>query len=165
MKTFKLRSQIRILSFLFITVLIVSGITAFPLQTELNYLVKALEPHPGVLYHWLSEVSHALHDMNSLYPFLSYGTDWLAFAHILISIFFIGVFKDPVRNIWITQTGIISCILIFPLALIAGHIRSVPLFWQGIDCSFGALGLLPLLLIHSKTKQLIAYSHTYQPLN
>jgi hypothetical protein len=29
------------------------------------------------------------------YPFLAYGTDWLAFAHIVIAVFFIGPLVKP----------------------------------------------------------------------
>jgi len=138
----------------FIILLVLSGITAFPLQTELNFLVALLGEDTGLLYQWINEVSVAINYINSNYPFLAYGTDWLAFAHIVISIFFIGVYIDPVRNIWITHTGIIACLLIFPVAFIAGYFRAIPLFWQLIDCSFGALGLIPLLLIHKHTKAL-----------
>jgi hypothetical protein len=34
-----------------------------------------------------------------VHPWLAYGTDWLAFAHIVIAVFFIGPFVDPVQNI------------------------------------------------------------------
>jgi hypothetical protein len=151
----KLHRQIKRIATLFITLLVLSGVTAFPLQTELNFLVAYLEADSGILYQWISEVSYAINFINNNYPFLAYGTDWLAFSHIVISIFFIGVYKDPVRNIWITHTGIIACLLVFPVAFIAGYVREIPLYWQLIDCSFGALGLIPLLLIHQKTKHLI----------
>jgi hypothetical protein len=151
----KLHRQIKRIATLFITLLVLSGVTAFPLQTELNFLVDYLEADSGILYQWISEVSYAINFINNNYPFLAYGTDWLAFSHIVISIFFIGVYKDPVRNIWITHTGIIACLLVFPVAFIAGYVREIPLYWQLIDCSFGALGLIPLILIHQKTKHLI----------
>ena len=164
MKSFKLQQQIRKTAVLFIIILIVSGLTAFPLETELNILLASLRNHPNAIYLWINKVTNAVHQMNMHYPFLAYGTDWLAFAHIIIALFFIGVYKDPVKNIWITQIGIIACFLIFPLALIAGYIREVPIFWQLIDCSFGALGLIPLLYIHHKTNQLISTTplYTYQ---
>lgn len=151
----KLLKQIRKIVIVFIALLVLSGITAFPLQTELNFLESSLKGNSGLFYQWINDVSIAINDLNNNYPFLAYGTDWLAFAHIVISIFFIGVYKNPIQNIWITHTGIIACLLIFPLAFIAGYFRGIPLFWQLIDCSFGALGLIPLLLIHQKTKQII----------
>ncbi|PCI97917.1 MAG: hypothetical protein COB15_06985 [Flavobacteriales bacterium] len=150
----KILQKIRRTVTLFIVLLVLSGVTAFPLQTELNFLVDSLTPNSGLIYQWLSEVSTAINDINANYPFLAYGTDWLAFSHIVISIFFIGVYIDPVRNIWITHTGIIACLLVFPVAFIAGYIRNIPLFWQLIDCCFGALGLIPLILIHKNTKEL-----------
>lgn len=141
---------------IFITLLTLSGITAFPLQAELNFLVKIFDINGGngIVELWLSDVNKAVNDINLKYPFVFYGTDWLAFAHIVIGIFFIGVYKNPVKNVWITKTGIISCLLIFPLAFIAGYFRGIPLFWQLIDCSFGAIGLIPLIIIHKNTKKL-----------
>ncbi|NQX97472.1 MAG: hypothetical protein HRT73_06285 [Flavobacteriales bacterium] len=155
MKTNKTLKKTKRITAFFILLLVLSGITAFPLQTELNFLVDSLTPNSGLLYQWLNEVSTAINDINNNYPFLAYGTDWLAFAHIIISIFFIGVYIDPVKNIWITHTGIIACLLVFPVAFIAGYVRGIPLFWQFIDCCFGALGLIPLIIIHKNTKQLI----------
>jgi hypothetical protein len=86
-----------------------------------------------------------LRESYAKYPWLAYGTDWLAFAHVVIAIFFIGAFMDPVRNIWILKAGIIGCVLVIPLALICGAIRQIPFGWRMIDCSFGAFGVIPLL--------------------
>lgn len=109
---------------------------------------------------WLSTVYEAVKATNAAYPHLSYGTDWLAFAHLLLAVLFIGPAKDPVRNIWVIQFGIIACIAIFPLAFIAGSIRHIPFFWQLIDCCFGAIGIIPLLLAYCYTKQLIYLQST-----
>lgn len=139
----------------FIALLVLSGVTAFPLQAELNFLSEYFNGNSGVLQLWIIEVNVAINYINQHYPFLAYGTDWLAFSHIVISIFFIGVYKNPVQNIWITTTGIIACVLIFPVAFIAGYFRNIPFFWILIDCSFGALGLIPLIIIHKNTQQII----------
>ena len=48
---------------------------------------------------WVERVSEALNSTSTLYPFLAYGTDWLAFAHLAIAVVFIGPYVDPVRNI------------------------------------------------------------------
>jgi hypothetical protein len=40
----------------------------------------------------------------------------------------------------------IACAGVLPLALIAGHVRGIPPVWRFIDCSFGVIGILPLLL-------------------
>ena len=68
---------------------------------------------------------------------MSYGTDWLAFAHFVIAILFVGPFRDPQKNIWVIQFGLIASFLIIPFAFIAGAVREIPLFWRIIDCSFG----------------------------
>jgi hypothetical protein len=145
--------RIRILLAVFIAGLVLSGITALPLQTELGWLdsflhADALRPFAqskGLLA-WITRVHTALATTNSEFPFLAYGTDWLAFAHIILAILFIGPFVDPVRNKWVITFGLIACAGVFPLALIAGHLRGIPLGWRLIDCSFGIFGAIPLLL-------------------
>jgi hypothetical protein len=94
---------------------------------------------------WIERVYQALSDTNARYPFLAYGTDWLAFAHLVIAVAFIGPYIDPVRNKWIITFGLIACAGVIPLALIAGPIRGIPFPWRLIDCSFGILGCIPLL--------------------
>jgi hypothetical protein len=42
--------------------------------------------------------------------------------------------------------GLIACASVIPLALIAGPIRGIPFPWRLIDCSFGVLGSVPLLI-------------------
>jgi hypothetical protein len=80
-----------------------------------------------------------------------YGTDWLAFAHVVIAIAFIGPFKDPVKNRWVIEFGIIACILIVPWVFVFAGIRELPFFWKLIDWSFGILGIIPLWLARKYT--------------
>ena len=101
----------------FIIGLVLSGITAFPLETELS---------------WLASILHA---------------DWLAFAHLVIAVAFFGPYIDPVRNKWVITFGLIACVGVIPLALIAGAIRGIPLPWRLVDCSFGFFSSVPLLFI------------------
>ena len=54
-----------------------------------------------------------------------------------------GVLRDPVKNIWVIEFGMICCVLVIPLALIAGPIREIPFWWRVIDCSF-AVAIVPL---------------------
>ena len=150
----KLHLRIRLLLILFIVGLIVSGLSAFPLETELRWLTQFCTSGTSLACHWLSKCYHALQDVNARYPFLAYGTDWLAFAHLVIAVAFIGPLMNPFRNIWVIQFGMIACVSVIPLALIAGHIRGIPFFWQMIDCSFGFLGIIPLWLCHRYIRQL-----------
>jgi len=144
--------RIRVWICVFIVGLVLSGITAFPLVHETALLCRIFQVAPSslagepALHVWLRTVHQALADSYARYPFLAYGTDWLAFAHLVIAVAFIGPFRDPVRNKWILVFGVISCIGVLPLALIAGPIRGIPFYWRLIDCSFGIFGALPLLL-------------------
>lgn len=144
----ELRS-IRIWLALFIIGLVLSGITAFPLVHETAWLARNLEAHPilpaGVIA-WIYHVHAALADESARYPFLAYGTDWLAFAHLVIAVAFVGPLIDPVRNKWVMQFGVIACVGVFALALIAGPLRGIPPLWCAIDCSFGLFGVIPLLV-------------------
>jgi hypothetical protein len=153
--------RIRIWLAIFIAGLVLSGITAFPLQTEIHWLLASthnsflLGPAESTnLLPWLERVEDALRVTNDRYPFLAYGTDWLAFAHLVIAIAFIGPYVDPVRNRWIITFGLISCAGVIPLALIAGAVRDIPLPWRFIDCSFGVFGSIPLLICRQSIRVL-----------
>lgn len=136
----------------FIAALVLSGITAFPLAWELHQLTTVLgidtsvppETHTGISF-WLASVDQGLQKTYAVYPWMAYGTDWLAFAHIVIAVFFFGPLINPVRNEWVIQAGLVACLLVLPLALIFGPLRGIPIYWRLIDCSFGVLGAVPLL--------------------
>jgi hypothetical protein len=145
-----LKRQIGYWTMFFIAGLMLSGITAFPLEAELAWLSRNSEMLPGYMTAWISRVFEGVSKTNAAFPFISYGTDWLAFAHIMIGLLFIGVIIDPVKNKWITGWGIWCCILVPPVAFIAGPVRDIPLFHRLIDCGFGLIGIIPLLIIRSK---------------
>lgn len=158
-----LKKRVRSLLVCFIIALLLSGVTAFPLEWELSLLYSWLaspnSPVPRLwpdLAQWIAFVYIGLQDTYRHYPFMGYGTDWLAFAHIVIAIAFWGPLKDPVRNIWVIEFGMIACILIIPLALICGPIREIPLFWRLIDCSFGVVGIIPLWFCRQTILRIVA---------
>lgn len=151
----KLLKQIRILTIIFIIVLVISGVTAFPVYEELKWLVNTNHlPGNEALQKWLMKVWLGVQKTHEEFPFIFYGFDWLAFAHIVIAILFIGVYRHPVRNRWIILWAMITCGCIIPLAFIAGFIRGIPFFHILIDCSFGVIGLIPLYIIQTKIKKL-----------
>jgi len=150
----QLERKIRRLIVLFIIGLALSGITAFPIETQLAFAVSHQSVLPFFVKGWLIHVYEGVKATNAIYPFISYGTDWLAFAHLVIAVVFIGPLKDPVRNIWVIQFGMIACVMIFPLALIAGPIRQIPFYWQIIDCSFGVFGFILLYWCYRCIKKL-----------
>jgi hypothetical protein len=146
---------------LFIAGLILSGLTAFPLLRELSLLCRwlgisdptAYETLTG-LHRWLAFVFFGIQKTYAAFPFVGYGTDWLAFGHFIIALFFIGPFRDPVRNAWVLRCGLVACAAVIPLALICGHVRQIPLEWRLLDCSFGILGAIPLFYCLHLTKRL-----------
>lgn len=159
----RLRRQIRIVISVFIVCLVLSGLTAFALRHELEWLTQLFgvpstaspESYTGLKF-WLVTVREGLRETYDKYPFMAYGTDWLALAHIVIAIFFIGPLIDPVRNRWIITSGMIACGLVVLLAIIAGPLRGIPFYWRMIDCSFGVVGMIPLWLCQRYIRELAA---------
>lgn len=154
--------RIRGLLLFFVIGLVISGLTAFPLVWEVGMLHRylgegsaAAEWWPG-LAAWITRVYRGLAETDSRHPFILYGTDWLAFAHLTIAVVFWGPIKDPVRNVWVIEFGMIACLLIVPLALICGPVRGIPFYWQLLDCSFGAVGIIPLWLARREVKRIEA---------
>lgn len=144
---------------LFVVGLVLSGITAFPLLTELRLLAgwlgiddPAQYPQLTGLRHWIGRVLFALEQNHREFPFLAYGYDWLAFGHLCIAVFFIRPFWKPLESDWALKCGLVCCAAVIPTALIAGQVREIPLYWRLIDCSFGVLGAVPLLYCLSLTR-------------
>jgi len=153
--------RIRIWLLVFIAGLVLSGLTAFPIEGELRLVNRVFgvsaQPPAGsepAVHTWLRRVYLGMADTNRRYPFIAYGTDWLAYAHFAIAIAFLGPLRDPVRNRWVLVFGLIACAGVIPLALIAGPIRGIPFYWRIIDSSFGVFGAIPLVLCLRYTQRL-----------
>ena len=112
----------------FIFCLVMSGVTAFPLRHELELLSRILgvpSDAPAAsqtgLSFWVATVRDGLWEAYSAHPWLGYGTDWLAFGHIVISLFFIGPWRAPVANAWVLKIGLVACAGVLPLPSFAGR--------------------------------------------
>ena len=141
--------------------LVLSGVTALPLQGELDLLARWLgaenlapEQATSGFVKWILIVRDALHSTYAKFPFMTYGTDWLGFAHIIIAILFVGALRHPVRNAWLFTFGMIASVLIIPWALITGEVRGIPIYWRLIDCSFALGGFVPCWLCHRWAREL-----------
>jgi len=164
----QLLRSLRLWLSLFILGLILSGLTAFLLEQETAWLASFLETYPILpdsITLWVARVHAALLDTNLHYPFLAYGTDWLGFAHLVLAIVFLGPLRDPVRNKWVLQFGVIACLAVISLALIAGPLRGIPPLWRAIDCSFGVFGAIPLLICLHRVKRLEQFQQIVLTLN
>lgn len=181
-----LRRRIRLMVWVFIIGLVFSGVTAIPLQWELNLAARLLggeeagaasgvslvidfpelkfvaKDHAagGGLTGWVVRVRDGLNDTYAKYPFIAYGTDWLAFGHLMIALVFVGALRDPVRNAWLFDFAMIACVLVIPFALIFGGVRGIPIYWRLIDCSFGAFGIIPVWLCRGWVKELQKPAHS-----
>lgn len=162
----QLRRRICWLTWFFIIGLVLSGVTAIPLVTEVNWLstvtgARQLVEQPGSTIApqwavWLERIRQSLVETDAQHPALFYGTDWLAFGHIVIGISFIGALRDPVRNRWLFDFGLIACAMVIPWAFVFGGVREIPVWWRLIDCSFGVFGAVPLWWCRRWAKELEA---------
>ena len=155
--------RVRMLLVLVAVGLVLSGLTAVPIEGELRWLTRVLgaKPEQGPeaftgLLRWLVLIRDAVVDTNARYPFLAYGTDWLAFGHIMIAVAFLGALRDPVRNAWVVDFGLIGCVGVLMLALFWGGFRGIPFWWRLIDCSFGVGCAVPLLIARRDLRRLEA---------
>ena len=135
----------------FVVGLVLSGLTAIPLEREVDLLAAGMGIPVGAspgelagLRQWIAAVREGIHQVSFRYPFMAYGTDWLAFAHVVIAVAFLGPLRDPVRNVWVITFGMVACAMVIPMALVFGYVRDIPLGWRIIDCCFGVVGFLPL---------------------
>lgn len=154
----RLKTAIHRRIILFMVLLCLSGLTAIPIEPQLRLALDVL-PKDSVLHHWLAYVLVAYTQTAVQYPFLLYGYDWLAFAHIIIALFFIGPYKDPIQNQWVIEAGLWACVLVIPFAFVAGHFRGIPLWWRFADCSFGVFGFLLLWNIRTLVNRLSVYQN------
>jgi hypothetical protein len=155
--------RFRVMMVLFIIGLVLSGVTAFPLLLELRILSSwlgldgpALPASANALQTWIFTIRHGLESTYTSYPWIAYGTDWLAFGHLVIAGFFVGPLINPRTSRSVLYTGIVACIAVIPLALICGPLRGIPFYWRLIDCAFGVFGILPLLYCLKLLKQIEA---------
>ena len=100
-------TKIRLCLVIVMAGLFVAGITAFPLLAEVNWLSQLLVGTGGsldpALYdgvtQWILTVRQGLEVTYLDYPWLAYGTDWLAYGHLMILLFFIVFCHTLVWNV------------------------------------------------------------------
>ena len=127
--------------------LFLSGVTVWPAVWELKAAVGIVwgdSTPTGGLHAFFLQAIEGIQSLEADYPFMLYAHDWLAFAHIVLAILFAGAIRDPVRNIWIVQCGLIMCALVPVLAVICIPMRGLPFYWFWMDFAFAPGAALPL---------------------
>ena len=150
----KLRRKIKAVIIITIVGLLLNGISAVPLQTELKILLSNPDALPAFVRDWWMYVQKGVSETSWNYTFMRYGFDWLAFAHLLIAIAFLGPLKDPIKNEWVITWGMIASALSALMALGWEQKRLIPLWWACIDASIAIIAFLILLLCNSWVQQL-----------
>ena len=130
--------------------LFVSGVTVWPAIPELKIgleILSRLGFGDTEMHGFCSRILHSLQLIDRDHPQIMYGYDWLAFAHIMLAVLFAGAIRDPIRNIWIVQCGLIMCASVPVLAAVCIPIREIPWFWFLIDFSFAPAASIPLIIV------------------
>ena len=121
-------------------VLIHDAARPFLSEAVIRRTIEALSDADGALpagvAAWLRTVRDAVATTARDAPLMFYGTDWLAFGHFVIGLAFVGALRDPVRNRWLYEFGMIACALVPLWALVFGHVRGIPLWWRALDAAF-----------------------------
>ena len=127
----------------FMLALAASGLSAIPLRWEVGLLdrwfgaASFMQQVWPSMAGWIGQVNVGVQNGYGQYPFLAYGTDWLAFGHVAIALAFIGgrcVIR--IRNVWVVEFGMMACALVIPWALVFGAVRGIPIFWTVVDMCF-----------------------------
>ncbi len=129
--------------------LFISGITVWPAVPGLQFGQQILGRfgfEDSQLYSFSAQILASLQAVASDHPQILYGYDWLAFAHIVLAILFAGAIRDPVRNKWIIECGLIMCLLVPVLAATCIPLRQIPWFWFWIDFAFAPAAAVPLAI-------------------
>ncbi len=155
-------SMIRWWLITFMMVLAISGLTAVPLVWLTGLFANITSTWSGPWHDRASSAEAAMIHVDHTYPFLFYGTDWLAFAHVVIALAFLGPYRDPVRNRWVIEWALISCALVVVVAFAWAPVRGIPFFWRCVDASFGVVGAIPLWLVLRRIDRLEAMPHSHR---
>ncbi len=153
-RTKLLMFKVRVLLLLVIVGTVLAGLTAIPIPQGIQMLNRHLgegtkmETFYPPMAKWITHVYNGVTEVHNEQPFIFYGTDWLAFGHMVIAIAFVGPLIDPVRNKWVVVFGMIASVLVIPWAFIFGPIRGIPFFWQIIDCCFGIAAFIGLWMAY-----------------
>lgn len=155
------RNRIRACTWLLIVGLTLSGLTAIPIESEVALGRAILGADwrgggwlPAAASKWLGTLDRGIATTAAQAPFMFYGTDWLAFGHLMIALAFVGALVDPVRNRWLYQFGMIASLLVPVWAGLFGQLRGVPIWWRFVDASFGVGAFIPAWLCSRWTAEL-----------
>ncbi|MBI5360025.1 MAG: hypothetical protein HZA48_05525 [Planctomycetes bacterium] len=153
--------RIRVILIIFIVLFFLSGMTVFPVEWEVKTVINTVwgDAPPGVgflspMHKKLIEIRDSFPVIRDKYEFGIYGLDWLGFAFITMSILFIGVLRDPVKNKWVIQFALLCCPLSIIFAAVFAPMRGMPWQWVLIDSSFGVFGAMPLIIILRDIKKI-----------
>jgi hypothetical protein len=144
-----LERKIRMATWVTIIGLVINGLTALSLSRDLSVALSFKSLLPDSFYNWFVTVQAAVTDTKAHYAFMLYGYDWLGFAHLFIAIAFIGVLKDPIKNEWVVQFGMIVSALTVVIALLFERLRDIPFTWSMVDVVIG-IGAFIILYLCSR---------------
>ncbi|HYV92061.1 MAG TPA: hypothetical protein VE978_09775 [Chitinophagales bacterium] len=142
----QLRGRIKAAIIITIIGLLLNGMSSLPLRTELDILLRYPNRLPQFLLDWWTYVQQGVVETSEKYNFMRYGFDWLAFAHLMIAIAFIGPLRDPVKNQWVIKWGMIVAAMSILMAFGWERMRNIPVWWSIIDAGISYVAFVVLWL-------------------
>jgi len=134
----RLLRRYRIALLIFIAGLVLSGLTAFPLLHEMRLIANWLGTSEPAAYHeftglkyWIASVLHGLEQTHAHFPFIAYGTDWLAYGHLAIALFFIRPLIHPLESDWVLRME--DYALLAGTAALFAALGAVMFFTRNVD--------------------------------
>jgi len=141
--------------------LVLAGLTTFWLPWEVTRLLDVVfqrsstaVPFFSTEYRMLLQVEKGLQYLQQNFPQFFLGTDYLGFAHIMFALLFIGAIRDPLKNLWTIQFGMIAAALVIPGAFVFGTVRGLPVMHYFIDASFGIGAIIPFYIALREAKKI-----------
>jgi hypothetical protein len=64
----------------------------------------------------------------------------------MFALAFMGAVRDPLRNRWFYEFGMLACLAVPVWAFAFGPIRGIPIWWRVVDASLGVIGFVPMWL-------------------
>jgi hypothetical protein len=142
----QLRGRIKAAIIITMIGLLFNGMSSVPLRSELDILLSHPNRLPQFLLDWWTYVRQGVYETSEKYEFMRYGFDWLAFAHLMIAIAFIGPLRDPVKNQWVVKWGMIVAACGIVMAFGWERMRGIPVWWSFIDAGISYAAFVVLWL-------------------
>lgn len=147
-----LLSRIRLVLAIAIVCLILGSLATLAAPHTISVVLSILSrmeiatPDTSHSFRWLQHIQLQLGRDSDLHPMLHFCADLFAFVQLVFALALIGPLRNPIRNQWVIQFGILACCGLIPVALILGPWHGLPMAWRLVSCGAALCGIVTLML-------------------